>query len=164
TAREADRLRHQHEAHDTRRERGADAGAVGKHQVALQLDQAIVRDARLRKLAESGIDAINRSIAVGDVLHDGQGGLQRRHHRIVEGDVDVVAVDAPQVAERYRTRAEAQRRMPSYAGTVHRHQGRRLGAGTPVAGSSASVHRRTSALSMPNRSRTRPTLWLTISS
>ena len=73
--RKARGLQQQHQAHDRRCERLADAGAVRQHEVLLQLRQLVVGDARLRELAEAGVDAVDRLVARHQLAH-------RTHARI----------------------------------------------------------------------------------
>ena len=48
---------------------------VRKHQVALQLGQALVGDLRAGQLAEAGVDAVDHLVFLNDALYRGQRGL-----------------------------------------------------------------------------------------
>ncbi|MNY07319.1 hypothetical protein D3C86_1401190 [compost metagenome] len=99
TAREADGLHRQDQAHGVRREVRAGAHAVGEHEVALQLGQLVMRNARLGQLAEAGVDAVDHGVGVDDVLH---GGLRRAHAgpgRVRHRQAHLAPIDAAQVGQ-----------------------------------------------------------------
>jgi hypothetical protein len=72
-ARQAHGLGREHHAHHRRGQRLARAHAVRQHEVALQLGQVVVADARARKLAEAGVDAVDHLVVLHDVAHGGFG-------------------------------------------------------------------------------------------
>ena len=73
--REARRLQQQHQPHDGCRERLSDPGAVRKHEVGLQLREVGVGDARLRELAEAGVDAVHGRVLRDQFAHRVHAGL-----------------------------------------------------------------------------------------
>ncbi len=70
-AREARGLQHQDEPHGRVRERRADARRVRAHEIELQRRELVVGDARLRELAEAGVDAVER-LAGGEARAHGR--------------------------------------------------------------------------------------------
>src|SRR5262249_27441547 len=60
-AREARDLERDHKTHDFIGEKLADARGMGEHEIALQMLQLVVRDARLRELSETGVDSIQHT-------------------------------------------------------------------------------------------------------
>ena len=67
--RKAGSFEQQHQPHDGRRERCADTGAVREHEVGLQLREVGIGDACLRKLAEAGVDAVDRGVLRDEFAH-----------------------------------------------------------------------------------------------
>ncbi len=98
-ARQADRLGRQDQAHRIGGQIAAGTDAVRQHQVALQLGQLVVRDARVRQLAEAGVDAVDDRVGVDDLLHGGLGGAHVGPGGIRHREPDLAAVDAAQFGE-----------------------------------------------------------------
>ena len=99
TAREARGLEREHQAHHRRRQRIADTDAVRSDQVELKRGEIVLADARLRELAEAGIDAIDRRVAARGALHDVGRCLQRRAYRRIERERHAARVDRGDLGE-----------------------------------------------------------------
>ncbi len=68
-------------ADDGHGERIADAGGVAAEQVHLQRPERVWRDADFRELAEAGVDAVGRLVALREAVDDGP----RRAHALARG-------------------------------------------------------------------------------
>ncbi|MNT48372.1 hypothetical protein D3C72_1851510 [compost metagenome] len=95
-ARQAHGLGREDHAHHRRGQRLARAHAVREHEVALQLGQVVVADARAGELAETGVDAVDHLVVLDDVAHRGLGLGHAVLHRRVERKVHAAGLDASQ--------------------------------------------------------------------
>jgi hypothetical protein len=100
TARQRGGLRRQHQPHDRRRQRRADADAMRADQVALQGGQFVLADALGRELAEAGVDAVDRVVAGRGGLHDGGAATDRRPGVGVQRERHAAGADAAQLLQR----------------------------------------------------------------
>jgi hypothetical protein len=83
---------------------------VASHQVALQSAQILVRDADCREIAEAGVHAVHRVIALGDLGDDLCGLLDLPLRGSIEADGDVTAGDGEDVGDREVVSGEAEGR------------------------------------------------------
>jgi hypothetical protein len=83
---------------------------VASHQVALQSAQILVRDADRREIAEAGVHAVHRVIALGDLGDDFCGLLDLPLRGSIEADGDVTAGDREDVGDREVVSGEAEGR------------------------------------------------------
>ena len=111
-AREARRLEREHQPHDRRRQRLADADAVRADQVELQRGEIGRARCASGELAEAGVDAVDRRVAAGGALHDGGAGADALARFLAERQRFAAAMDRLQLVERQRTADE-----------VHAHSG-----------------------------------------
>ena len=109
-ARQARRLRREHQPHDRRRQRRADTDAVRTNQVQLQGREVGFADARARQLAEAGVDAVDRGVAFGGAAHDLGAGGDRRHRLRVDPQLPAAGMQGVQVVERQGSRPQQHQR------------------------------------------------------
>ena len=83
-AAEAEQFQHNHQPDDMARQRFAEPAAVRQDQIALQLGQPIVGDARVGEQPEAGVDAVDRVAAGDDPLDRSGGRRDALHRRVVE--------------------------------------------------------------------------------
>jgi hypothetical protein len=83
-ARQGENLERKDQAHGRIVEERPGAGGVRKHDVRLQAAKLVVRDARLRKTPEAGVDPVRRFSGGDDPLDRFETGAQRRQARRVE--------------------------------------------------------------------------------
>ena len=81
----------QHQPRGIDVERFTNAAAMGEHQIALQLLGILRLDADARQLAEAGIDAIDRFIAIGCFTH-------QRRRRLDGGLRSIIELHGPALA------------------------------------------------------------------
>ena len=110
TAREARGLQHHDQPHGRVGERRADAGRVRAHEVELQRGELVVGDARLRQLAEAGVDAVERFAGGESRAHGGKRRFDRSPPAFGERDGVGAARDAPELRERDAARLQRHRR------------------------------------------------------
>ena len=70
-------------AHDRHRQRLADARGVAAQQVHLQLRQRLGGNLHFGEVAEAGVDAVGRRVAIGELVDDGARGAHARARRSV---------------------------------------------------------------------------------
>ena len=85
TAAKAEQLEDDHQPDDVARQRLAEPGAVRQDQVALQIGQPFVGDARVGEQSEAGVDSVDRVAAGDDAFDRRGGGRDALHRRVVEG-------------------------------------------------------------------------------
>ena len=105
-ARQSVDLERQHEPHHRIRQRSADARGVRQQQIALQLLELIVRDARLREQTEAGVDAVGRCAGRHDPLDETARGRDARAILRTEPDGRRALVDPPQYGQGERACAD----------------------------------------------------------
>jgi hypothetical protein len=108
-ARQAHGLGREDHAHHRRGQRLARAHAVREHEVALQLGQVVVADARARELAEAGVDAVDHLVVLDDVAHRRFGARHAIQHRRIERQLHAAGLDASQHREVHLAGREGQR-------------------------------------------------------
>ena len=109
-ARQARRLRREHQPHDRRRQRRADTDAVRADQVQLQRREVGFADPRARQLAEAGVDAVDRGVAFGGAAHDLGAGRDRRQRLRVDVQLLAAGIQGVQVVERQGPRPQQHQR------------------------------------------------------
>ncbi|MGB8205922.1 MAG: hypothetical protein WCE83_14730, partial [Candidatus Baltobacteraceae bacterium] len=99
--RQAGELERHHQPHDGARQRRADSGSMGEHDIDLELAQVGRGDRDAGELAEAGVDAVDR-VALGDDRLDRPGpGVDLRAARFVEPAAGA-EVDLPPGRQRNR--------------------------------------------------------------
>jgi|GEM_PF-3199454 hypothetical protein len=118
-AAERQELQDHDEADDANVEWRADAARMRQDQIALQRLDVVRRYAHARKLAEAGIDPVDRLVAAGDGRDARRRRLDARMRRRVEAHRHLVAPDPFELGERDRTGRESENHCrntpPEYA-------------------------------------------------
>ena len=89
----------------------ADADAVRADQVQLQLVELALADALVGELAEAGVHAVDRRVALRGALHHGRAGEDAGARRGVDGERHAAGVNRLQVLERELARDDVQRSL-----------------------------------------------------
>ena len=108
TTRETRGLQHENEAHRGIGERRTDAGRMRTHEIELQCRKFIGRDAGLRELAETGVDAVER-LAGGEALADrGQRLVHALAPALRECDLIIATCQPAKLSQRDRARFQCE--------------------------------------------------------